>query len=256
MYSLKGKIVFITGTSSGIGRSCARAFAGQGARLLLVARRQDRLEELAAELKLKPNREVHILSLDIRSQAAVEGAVNDLPPEWKEVEVLVNNAGLSRGLDKLYEGKIGDWEEMIDTNIKGLLYTSRALIPGMVKRGRGHIINIGSIAGHEAYPGGNVYCATKFAVNALSKGLRLDLSGTGLRVTSVDPGMVKTEFSLVRFRGDALRAEKVYQGLTPLSPDDIADAVVYCATRPLHVNISEMIVMPTDQASTSVVHRK
>jgi serine 3-dehydrogenase len=256
MYSLKGKIVFITGASSGIGRSCTRAFAWQGARLILAARRQTRLEELAAELKLKPGREVHILVLDVRSQAAVQGAVDDLPSGWEEVDVLLNNAGLSRGLDKLHEGKISDWEEMIDTNIKGLLYVSRAVIPGMVKRGRGHIINIGSIAGHEVYPGGNVYCATKFAVNALTKGLRLDLSGTGLRVTNVDPGMVETEFSLVRFRGDAERAEKVYKGLTPLSPDDIADAVVYCATRPPHVNISEIIVMPTDQASTTVVHRK
>jgi 3-hydroxy acid dehydrogenase / malonic semialdehyde reductase len=256
MYSLKERIVFITGASSGIGRSCARAFAGQGAKLILSARRRDRLEELAAELERAQGNEVRILALDVRSQAAVERAVNELPSEWEAIDILVNNAGLSRGLDKLHEGKLDDWEEMIDTNVKGLLYVSRAIIPGMVKRGRGHIINIGSVAGHEVYPNGNVYCATKFAVKALSKGLRLDLSGTGVRVSSVDPGLVETEFSLVRFRGNKERAEKVYQGLTPLSPDDIADAIVYCATRPPHVNVSEMIVMPTDQASTTLVHRK
>ncbi len=256
MYSLKGKIVLITGASSGIGRSCGRAFAAKGARLILAARRLDRLTELSAELRLTPGRNVLLLKLDVRRQAAVAQAINKLPRAWDSIDVLVNNAGLSRGLDKLYEGKIGDWEEMIDTNIKGLLYVSRAVIPGMVKRGAGHIINIGSIAGHEVYPGGNVYCATKFAVNALSKGLRLDLSGTGLRVSQVSPGLVETEFSLVRFRGDKERAAKVYQGLTPLSPDDIADAVVYCATRPPHVNVSEIIVMPTAQASTTLVHRR
>jgi serine 3-dehydrogenase len=256
MYSLIDKIVFITGASSGIGRSCARAFALQRARLILAARRRDRLEKLAGELNLTPGSKVFVLELDVRSQADVERTVNDLPSEWEPVDILVNNAGLSRGLDKLHEGKISDWEEMIDTNVKGLLYVSRAVIPGMVKRGRGHIINIGSVAGHEVYPGGNVYCATKFAVNALSKGLRLDLSGTGLRVTCVNPGMVETEFSNVRFHGDKERAKKVYQGLTPLTPDDIADAVVYCATRPPHVNVSEITVMPTDQASTTLVHRK
>jgi 3-hydroxy acid dehydrogenase/malonic semialdehyde reductase len=192
----------------------------------------------------------------VRDQPAVECAVSGLPSEWSAIEVLVNNAGLSRGLDKLHEGKLDDWEEMIDANIKGLLYVSRAVIPGMVKRGRGHIINIGSIAGYEVYPGGNVYCATKFAVRALSKGLRIDLNGTPLRVSEVAPGMVETEFSMVRFHGDKERAGKVYQGLTPLSPDDIADAVVYCATRPPHVNISEMIVMPTDQASPTIVYRR
>jgi serine 3-dehydrogenase len=256
MYSLKNKVVLITGASSGIGKSCARAFAETGARLILAARRLQRLEELAVELKRKPGEDILLLTVDVRDQPAVEHAVNGLPGEWATIDVLVNNAGLSRGLDKLQEGKLDDWEEMIDVNIKGLLYMSRAVIPGMVKRGRGHVINIGSIAGHEVYPGGNVYCATKFAVDALSKGMRLDLSGTGLRVSQVSPGMVETEFSLVRFRGDSERAGKVYQGLTPLSPDDIADAVVYCATRPPHVNISEMIVMPTAQASTTLVHRK
>jgi 3-hydroxy acid dehydrogenase/malonic semialdehyde reductase len=256
MNSLKNKIVFITGASAGIGRSCARAFAGEGARLIVAARRRNRLDELAAELKTSHGTSVRILELDVRHQSAVEKAVAALPTEWAEIDILVNNAGLSRGLDKLHEGKISDWEEMIDANIKGLLYVSRAVIPGMVKRGRGHIINIGSIAGHEVYPNGNVYCATKFAVRALSKGMRLDLVGTGLRVSNVDPGLVETEFSLVRFHGDGERARKVYQGYTPLSPGDIADAVVYCATRPPHVDISEIVVMPTDQASTMIINKK
>jgi len=255
MYSLRDKVVFITGASSGIGQSCVRAFAGEGAKILMAARRKDRLNALASELKTDLGASSHCLQLDVRDQAAVERAVAGLPAGWAAIEVLVNNAGLSRGLDKLHEGKLGDWEEMIDTNLKGLLYVSRAVIPGMVKRAAGHIINIGSIAGHEIYPGGNVYCATKFAVNAISRGLRMDLSGTPLRVSTVDPGMVETEFSLVRFRGDGEKAEKVYQGLKALSPDDVAAAVVFCATRPPHVNISEIIVMPQAQASPMVVHR-
>lgn len=256
MDSLKNKVVLITGASAGIGRSCAVAFAREGARLILAARRLQKLEDLAAELDLRLGENIFFLDFDVRDQPAVERGVKDLPVAWSAIDILVNNAGLSRGLDKLYEGKLEDWEEMIDANIKGLLYVSRAVIPGMVERGRGHVINIGSIAGREVYPGGNVYCATKFAVDALSKGMRLDLSGTGLRVSQVSPGMVETEFSLVRFRGDSERAEKVYKGFTPLSPNDIADAVVYCATRPPHVNVSDMLVMPTDQASTTMVHRK
>jgi len=256
MVSLENKVIFITGASSGIGRSCARAFAETGARLILAARRLERLEELAVALKRKPGQDILLLSLDVRNQPAVERAVNGLQAEWAAIDVLVNNAGLSRGLDKIHEGKLEDWEEMIDVNIKGLLYVSRAVIPGMVKRGRGHIINLGSIAGYELYPGGNIYCATKFAVRALSKGMRIDLNGTPVRVSEVVPGMVETEFSLVRFHGDKERAGKVYQGLTPLSPGDIADAVVYCATRPLHVNIEAMIVMPTAQAAATIVHRK
>jgi serine 3-dehydrogenase len=256
MYSLENKVVFITGASSGIGRSCARGFARAGARLILGARRLRRLEEFAVKLKRKPGEDILTFALDVRDQPAVERVVKGLPAEWAAIDVLVNDAGLSRGLDKFHEGKLEDWEEMIDVNIKGLLYISRAVIPGMVKRGHGHIINIGSLAGYEVYPGGNVYCATKFAVRALSKGLRLDLNGTPIRVSEVAPGMVETEFSLVRFRGDKERAGKVYQGLTPLSPDDIADAVVYCATRPPHVNISKMIVMPTAQASATLVSRK
>jgi serine 3-dehydrogenase len=256
MYSLKDKVVFITGASSGIGKSCTRAFAAQGARILMCARREHRLKAFAADLKQEFRVPVHHFALDVRDQPAVERAVAGLAKDWRSIEVLVNNAGLSRGLAKLHEGLLSDWEEMIDTNVKGLLYVSRAVIPGMVERGSGHIINIGSIAGYEVYPGGNVYCATKFSVRALSKGLRLDLNGTPIRVSEVAPGMVETEFSIVRFHGDTERAGKVYQGLVPLAPDDISDAVVWCATRPPHVNVSEVIVMPTAQASTTLVHRK
>jgi 3-hydroxy acid dehydrogenase / malonic semialdehyde reductase len=255
MYSLKGKIVFVTGASAGIGRSCARAFAAEGANVLMCARRADRLKTFASELAKDFGVPVHYFALDVRSQAAVEKAVAALPGEWRPIEVLVNNAGLSRGLAKLHEGLVSDWDEMIDANVKGLLYVSRAVIPGMVERRSGHVINIGSIAGREVYPGGNVYCATKFAVRALTSGLRLDLNGTPIRVSEVAPGLVQTEFSIVRFHGDAERAGKVYQGLTPLSPDDIADAVVWCATRPPHVNVSELVVMPTAQASATLVHR-
>ena len=256
MHSLKDKVVFITGASAGIGRSCARAFAAEGAKILMCARRADRLKTFAAELKKEFGVSVHHFGLDVRDRAAVEKTLAGLAKDWRVIEVLVNNAGLSRGLAKLHEGLLSDWEEMIDTNVKGLLYVSRAVIPGMVERGSGHVINIGSIAGQEVYPGGNVYCATKFAVRALTKGLRLDLNGTAIRVSEVAPGLVETEFSIVRFHGDSERAGKVYQGLTPLSPDDIADAVVWCATRPPHINISEVVVMPTAQASTMLVHRK
>jgi serine 3-dehydrogenase len=256
MLSLKDKVVFVTGASSGIGEATAQAFAGLGARILMCARRVDRLEKLARTLESGHKVAAHYFRLDVRDRAAVDWAIAGLPSEWRAIDVLVNNAGLSRGMDKLPNGLVDDWEEMIDTNVKGLLYVSRAVLPGMIERGRGHIINIGSIAGHELYPGGNVYCATKFAVRALSKGLRLDLSGTPIRVSEVAPGMVETEFSIVRFHGDAERAGKVYQGLTPLGPDDIADAVVWCATRPLHVNVSDVMIWPTAQASPALVHRK
>lgn len=256
MISLKDKIVFVTGASAGIGESTAKAFAAHGARILMCARRVERIDKLAKALEREHKSAVHTFRLDVRDQPAVAKAIAGLPAEWRAIEVLVNNAGLSRGLDKLPQGLVSDWEEMIDANIKGLLYVSQAVLPGMIERGRGHVINIGSIAGREVYPGGNVYCATKFAVKALSNGMRLDLNGTPIRVTEVAPGMVETEFSLVRFHGDAERAAKVYWGLTPLGPDDIADAIVWCATRPLHVNVSEMVVMPTAQASTTLVHRK
>jgi 3-hydroxy acid dehydrogenase / malonic semialdehyde reductase len=255
MYSLKDKVVFVTGASAGIGMSCARAFAAEGAKILMCARRADRLKTFAAGLGKEFGVSVRYFALDVRSQAAVEKAVGGLPDDWRTIEVLVNNAGLSRGLARLQDGLVSDWEEMIDTNVKGLLYLSRAVIPGMVERGVGHVINIGSIAGRDVYPGGNVYCATKFAVRALTTGLRLDLNGTPVRVTEVAPGMVETEFSVVRFHGDTERAGKVYQGLTPLAPEDIADAVVWCATRPAHVNVSELVVMPVAQASATLVHR-
>lgn len=245
----------ITGASSGIGEACARAFAALDARLLLAARRRDRLDRLAASLFAEFGVEMHLLTLDVRDGAAVTAVMANLPPTWAAIDILVNNAGLSRGLDKLHEGKVADWEEMIDTNIKGLLYVSRAVIPGMVARQRGHVINIGSVAGHQVYPAGNVYSATKHAVNALTQGMRMDLLGTQVRVSTVDPGMVETEFSLVRFDGDEARAARVYQGLMPLTAADVADAVVYCATRPAHVNINEIIIMPTAQATATMAVR-
>lgn len=255
MTVLKDSIVFITGATSGIGLACARHFAQQGARLLLAARREERLQEFSTELRTAGT-DVVSLTIDVRNQPAVQQAIDNLPEQWKAIDVLVNNAGLSRGLDTVQEGKLHDWEEMIDTNVKGLLYISRAVLPGMVSRGKGHVINIGSVAGHEVYPKGNVYCATKHAVAALTTGMRLDLLGTGVRVTTVDPGMVETEFSIVRFHGDEERAAAVYRGLTPLTPDDVADAVLYCATRPPHVNIAEMLLFPTAQASATQVVRR
>lgn len=255
MTTLSGTIVCITGASSGIGLACARAFAQEGAKLILAARRNERLETLAAELRQKHNIATHHLQLDVRDQVAVETAFSGLPREWQAIEVLVNNAGLSRGFDKLHEGSIQDWEEMIDTNVKGLLYVSRSVIPGMVERKKGTIVNIGSIAGHDVYPRGNVYCATKHAVDALTKGMRMDLMDTPIRVCTVDPGLVETEFSVVRFRGDASRARTVYQNLQPLVGEDVAEAVLFCATRPPHVQIAEIIVMPTAQASPTMVHR-
>ena len=255
MMSLKNTIVFITGASSGIGRSCATAFAGAGAKLILAARRKNRLKQLAAELKKQFQTETWIGELDVRDKRAVARFFKKLPDEWRSIDILVNNAGLSRGLNKLHEGLIEDWEEMIDTNVKGLLYVSRTVIPGMVERSRGTVINIGSIAGHDVYTGGNVYCATKHAVDALTKGMRMDLVDTPIRVCTVDPGLVETEFSEVRFHGDKERAKKTYQNMTPLTPDDIADAVLFAATRPPHVQIAELIIMPTAQASTTLVHR-
>lgn len=256
MVSLKDQIVLITGASSGIGEACARVFARVGAKLVLVARRQERLEQLGEQLSKDYACELHLIALDVCDRALVQSALDNLPPSWSAVDILINNAGLSRGLDKLHEASIQDWEEMIDTNIKGLLYMTRAIVPGMVSRGRGHVINIGSIAGHQTYPGGNVYCAAKAAVKSISEGLKQDLLGTPVRVSSVDPGMVETEFSNVRFHGDTERAKKVYQGLTPLTPDDVADVVFFCATRPPHVNINEVMLMPTDQASVTLVNRK
>jgi 3-hydroxy acid dehydrogenase/malonic semialdehyde reductase len=256
MNNLKGSTVFITGASSGIGEACARAFAALGARLLLAARRADRLSDSAAGLRTAGAEDVLLLTLDVRDSAAVDATVAGLPLEWKAIDVLVNNAGLSRGLEKLYEGKREDWEEMIDTNVKGLLYVTRAVVPGMVERRKGHVVNLGSTAGEMTYPGGAVYCATKAAERAINDGLRQDVLGTPVRVTSVDPGMVETEFSEVRFRGDTSRAAKVYQGLTPLRADDVADAIVWAATRPAHVNIARISLTPVDQANSLLFNRK
>ncbi len=251
MVSIQNQVVLITGASSGIGAACAKIFASAGAKLILAARRRERLQQLANELT-----NVHLLELDVRDRSAVESAISNLPPQWSNIDILINNAGLSRGLDKLQSGDFQDWEEMIDTNIKGLLYLTRYVVPGMVKRDRGHVVNIGSIAGHQTYPGGNVYCGTKAAVKAISEGLKQDLLGTSIRVSSVDPGLVETEFSQVRFHGDTERAKKVYQGLTPLTPEDIADVVYFCVTRPSHVNISDVLMVPVDQASSTLVNRR
>jgi 3-hydroxy acid dehydrogenase/malonic semialdehyde reductase len=255
-YSLKDRIVFITGASAGIGAACARGFAAEGAKLLLAARRVERLEAMIAELRQAGAAAVRNFKLDVQDREAVERALAELPEEWREIDVLVNNAGLSRGLDKVWEGKPEDWEEMIDTNVKGVLYVTRAIVPGMVARGRGHVINLGSTAGEIPYPGGAVYCASKAAVKFINDGLREDLLGTPVRVTSVDPGMVETEFAEVRFRGDSGRAAKVYQGVIPLTPDDVADAIVWSATRPAHVNIAHVLMTTIDQANSLLFNRK
>ena len=260
MISVQNQIVLITGASSGIGAACAKIFARGGAKLILAARRIDKLDRLAKELVetgvIASANQIYLLELDVRDRPKVESAVNTLPEAWKAIDILINNAGLSRGLDKLHEGNFQDWEEMIDTNVKGLLYMTRYIVPGMVNRNRGHVINIGSIAGRETYPKGNVYCATKAAVKAISEGLKQDLLGTPVRVTQIEPGLVETEFSNVRFHGDAEKAKNVYQGLTPLTGDDVADVVYFCATRSPHVNISEILLVPTDQATATLVHRK
>lgn len=252
MLKLKDKTVFVTGASSGIGEACARAFAAEGCRLILCARRKDRLENLAGQLSVK----VYLAELDVRREPDVRKMLQGLPAEWQGIDILVNNAGLARGFSALHEGDLQDWEEMIDTNIKGLLYVTREVVTGMIRRNSGHVINIGSIAGHEAYPAGNVYCATKHAVDAITKGLRMDLLGTAIRVSTVDPGLVETEFSMVRFHGDKARAAKVYEGMEPLTGADIADAVLYCATRPLHVQVAEMIIFPTAQRASTMVSRQ
>ena len=256
MQKLNGKIVFITGASSGIGEASAFAFAAEGARLLLAARRLERFQELTQKLKDAGAANVHTFSLDVRNAAQVQSQLDALPEEWKAIDILVNNAGLSRGLEKLHEGKLQDWDEMIDTNVKGLLYVTRAVVPGMVARARGHVVNLGSTAGELTYPNGAVYCGSKAAEHAINDGLRQDLLGTPVRVTSIDPGMVETEFSQVRFHGDKERAAKVYQGLTPLQPSDVADAIVWAATRPAHVNIARVLLTSIDQANSLLFNRK
>ncbi|HTW80198.1 MAG TPA: SDR family NAD(P)-dependent oxidoreductase [Terracidiphilus sp.] len=254
--SLKGKIVFITGASGGIGAATALKFAAEGSRLLLAARRAGKLAEVASEALESGAEAVHSIDLDVRSRHAVQSAIDDLPPEWAEIDILVNNAGLSRGMEKLYTGRIEDWEEMIDTNVKGLLYVARGVVPGMVVRNRGHVITLGSVAGELVYPGGAVYCASKAAAHFINDGLREDLLGTRVRVTCVNPGMVETDFSVVRFHGDHGRAAKVYKGLTPLYAEDVADAILWAVTRPEHVNIARITLSTVDQANSILIHRE
>lgn len=250
------KIALITGATAGIGRAIAVQLAQNGYNLIITGRRTERLDQLKAELQRSAECKVLTLNFDIRNREATGKAIDGLPQQWQAIDVLVNNAGLASGLSTIQEGDIDNWEVMIDTNVKGLLYISRKVMPLMVKRQRGHIVNIGSIAGREVYPNGNVYCATKHAVDALTQAMRIDMLPHGIRVTQIAPGMVETEFSLVRFKGDKEKAEKVYEGLTPLYANDIAEAVVFAVTRPAHVNISDMLIMPTAQATATINMRE
>jgi NADP-dependent 3-hydroxy acid dehydrogenase YdfG len=258
MGALAGRIALVTGATSGIGRATARALSAEGARLVVAGRRGDRLEALRDELVAahgSPDA-CGALTVDIRDREDVTDAMRKLEDAgWGEISILVNAAGLASGLEPIQEGVFEKWDRMIETNLTGLLNVTRLVVPGMVARRLGHVVNIGSVAGREIYPRGNVYCATKAAVLALNKSLRVDLTGSGVRVTTIDPGMVETEFSLVRFDGDAERAASVYTGMTPLSAGDVADAIVWAVTRPPHVNVEEILLMPTDQASATVVHR-
>lgn len=256
MLNLENKIVLITGASSGIGEACATEFAKLKANLILSARRKEKLKLLADKLEKEFDIKVNILQMDVRNFEDVQNKFNSLSDDWKQADVLLNNAGLARGMDKIFEGKLTDWNEMIDTNIKGLLNVTRVVSPQMVHRQSGHIINIGSTAGHEVYTYGNVYSATKFAVNSLTQSFRLDMLDKGIKVSSVDPGMVYTEFSKVRFSGDEEIANKVYAGIKPLSPNEVAEAVVFCATRASNVNINQIIITPLYQASSTQVYRK
>ncbi len=251
------KTVFITGASGGIGAACARAFAQHGARLILTARNLKKLEDFAAELHQEYQTEVYCYPLDVQDRTAVKQMAEALPAAWRAIDILINNAGLALGMNKIYQNDIDDWETMIDTNVKGLLYMTRLIVPGMIERGQpAHIINIGSIAGVQAYPNGAVYCATKAAVKFISDGLRMDLVDQPIRVTNLQPGLVETNFSVVRFKGDQARADQVYQGIEPLVAADIADIALYCANAPQHVQICEVTVTATHQASGTVVYRK
>ncbi len=251
------KTVFITGASSGIGQACAEVLAKEGYNLLLCARRLNRLEALKDTLLAAyPTIQIHIFELDVRDAEQVAHQINGLPPAWKKINILINNAGLSQGLDPIQDGDIGDWDRMIDTNVKGLLYVSKSVIPLMDTENSAHIVNLGSIAGKEVYPNGNVYCATKHAVDALTKAMRIDLLAQGIKVTSIDPGMVETEFSEVRFHGDRERAKNVYNGVQPLTGKDIAETILFVITRPAHVNINDLLIMPTAQATGTLVNRK
>jgi NADP-dependent 3-hydroxy acid dehydrogenase YdfG len=255
MNSLKEKIIFITGASSGIGKSCAYVFAQKGANLVISARRKNLIDEVADDISKKFGVKIYAGKVDVTKRMDVIGFVNSLPGEFKNIDILINNAGLARGLNKFYEDNPDGWEEMIDTNVKGLLYVTHAILPGMIERKFGHIINIGSIAGHEAYPKGAVYCASKHAVDAITRSLRMDIIDKNILVSTIDAGLVETNFSKIRFNGDEEKAKNVYKGLTPLTGDDIANAVVYCATRPPHVNIAEITLLAARQASATISYR-
>ena len=250
------KIALITGATAGIGLAVAEILAENSYNLIITGRRKELLDKLKNELGIKYKSDVLALNFDIRDRKQTEDAIDNLPKSWRNIDVLINNAGLSIELTPIHEGLVDDWEQMIDTNIKGLLYITRKVAPLMVERRSGHIVNISSIAAKETYEGGNVYCATKHAVDALNKGMRIDLVKHNIKVTSISPGMVETEFSLVRFKGDKARADKVYEGLTPLNADDIAEAVWFALSRPAHVNINDMLIMPTAQANITTVVRK
>lgn len=256
MNRIAGRLALITGASSGIGEACARRFAAEGAHVALWARREDRLRRLGEDLAREHGVAVHLAAVDVRDRAAVASAAAELLAVAGPPHVIVNNAGLASGLDPVQDGDYEDWDRMIDTNVKGLLHVTRALLPAMIDAGRGHIINIGSTAGHMVYPKGNVYNATKYAVAALTEGINLDLAGTALRASSIDPGFVETEFSVVRFHGDNERATGVYQGFQPLTADDVADAVVYAANLPPHANVLRLILQPTAQRNAYVVDRE
>lgn len=250
------KIALITGATSGIGAACAHMFAGQKYNLILLGRRDHLLTDISKHLEDKYGIEVKRIVTDVRDREDLSYRLETLPAQWKKVDVLVNNAGLSQGLDPIDKGSIDDWDTMIDTNIKGFLYTTRIVSEWMTAHKSGHIINIGSIAGKEVYPNGNVYCATKYAVDALSKSMRIDLLPHGIKVTAINPGMVETEFSKVRFKGDEVRAKKVYDGIEPLMANDIAEAIWFAVSRPAHVNINDMLIMPTSQATATIIDRK
>jgi 3-hydroxy acid dehydrogenase/malonic semialdehyde reductase len=249
-------IAFITGATAGIGRATAELFAKNGYNIIITGRRKERLDEFSKHLKSTYKIDVLSLNFDVRHLKEVETAIASISEEWKKINVLLNNAGLAVGLNPIQEGVIDDWERMIDTNIKGLLYVTRTLAPIMIANGYGHIINLGSVAGKEVYANGNVYCGTKFAVDAISKGMRIDMVAHNIKVTAIHPGMVETEFSIVRFKGDEERAKNAYKGMQPLTGEDIAETIYWCASRPAHVNINDVVLMPTAQASATTVIRK